>query len=240
MRISVCLATYNGSKFIRLQIDSILKQLKGNDELIVVDDASNDNTVSIIESYDCKIIRLYVNQYNLGPASTFNRALSLATGDLIFLSDQDDFWYPDKIFYLRNIFLTSGSDLLVHDAFVINHGNSMKKTLFQINNSRKGILKNIYRNTYTGCCMAMRRKILKKILPISPNIGLFHDAWIGVLAEYYGFKVLFVNTPLINFIRHGSNASSLKKRNVYLILKDRIFFVCELLRHILLKNIVSK
>lgn len=240
MNISVCMASYNGSFFIKSQIGSILKQLGHTDELIIVDDASSDNTVNIIKSFNSPLIKLYLNKSNLGPACTFGRALHYAKNDVILLSDQDDLWFPDKIFYLRNIFLTSGLDLLVHDAFVVNHGKLMKKTLFQMNNSRKGILKNIYRNTYTGCCMAMRRNILKKILPISPNIGLFHDAWIGVLAEYYGFKVLFVNAPLIKFMRHNANASSLKKRNLYLILKDRVFFVYELLRHILLKNMLKK
>ncbi len=240
MNISVCMASYNGSFFIKTQITSILNQLGHDDELIIVDDASSDNTVNIIKNFKSPLIKLYLNKSNLGPACSFGKALYHAKNDLILLSDQDDFWFPNKIFYLRSIFLTSGPDLLVHDAFVINHGSPIKKTLFQINNSRKGILKNIYRNTYTGCCLAMRKKILKKILPISPNIGLFHDAWIGVLAEYYGFKVQFTNIPLINFVRHSSNASSFKKRNLYLIFKDRIFFVFELFRHILLKNIASK
>jgi glycosyltransferase involved in cell wall biosynthesis len=235
MSISVCLATYNGSKFIRLQIDSILKQLKGNDELIIVDDASNDNTVSIIESYDCKIIRLYVNQYNLGPASAFNRALSSATGDLIFLSDQDDVWHPNKVSYLRNLFNILDADLIVHDAIIINKGVISENTLFELNQSRSGIFKNMYRNTYTGCCMAFRRKILNNILPISSNIGLFHDAWIGLLSEIYEFKVLFVNEPLINFIRHGSNASSSSRRSICSAFLDRLIFIYEILKKITLK-----
>ncbi len=237
MRVSVCLATYNGSNFLRLQIDSILKQLKGNDELIVVDDASDDNTVSIIESYDSRIIRLYFNQQNLGPASAFNRALSLASGDLIFLSDQDDVWHPNKVSYLRNLFNILDADLIVHDAIIINKGVISENTLFELNQSRSGILKNIYRNTYTGCCMAFRRKILKNILPISSNIGLFHDAWIGILSEIYGFKVLFVNKPLINFIRHGSNASSSSRRSICSAFFDRIIFIYEIFKKIILKSL---
>ena len=236
MKISVCLATYNGSSFITAQIDSILKQLSSNDELIIIDDASTDNTVSLVKNYNSKLIRLYVNKCNLGPASAFSRALNYSRGDLIFLSDHDDIWNANKVSYISNLFKNLDSDLIVHNAQIVNKGITSKNTLFELNQSHAGILKNIYRNTYTGCCMAFRRKILRKILPISSNIGLFHDAWIGILSEYYGFKISFVSTPLIKFIRHGSNASSSKSRGIYFILRDRFLFIYELLKHIILRK----
>ena len=100
MKISVCLATFNGSKFINRQLNSILCQLCDSDEIIIVDDASTDNTISTIKKNKSPLIKLYINTENIGPASTFNRALGLASGDLIFLSDQDDIWEVNKISYI--------------------------------------------------------------------------------------------------------------------------------------------
>ena len=118
----------------------------------------------------------------------------------------------------------------------MNENFKNKKTLFDLNKSRPGIFKNIYRNTYTGCCMVFKRKVLKKIMPISSNIGLFHDAWVGILSEIYGFNILFVEVPLIKFIRHGRNSSSFKRRGLFTPIADRFFFIFEIFIHLLSKR----
>lgn len=233
MKISVCMATYNGSEFLKSQMLSIISQLNDCDEVVVVDDASTDDTVSTIKNINDPRIKLYINDHNIGPALTFDRALSYACGDLIFLSDQDDRWYEHKVAHLVNVFDTQDVDLVVHDAIVVRGEQVINNSLFEKNGSGPGIAKNIVRNTYTGCCMAFRRSILQKILPISPNIGLFHDAWIGVLTEYYGCRVIFLKTPLIDFVRHEKNASSSKRRSLYLVLRDRVKFVVALFVHII-------
>lgn len=232
MKISVCVATFNGADFISIQLKSILKQLGPCDQVIIVDDASSDDTIDIISAINDSRVEIYKNNINLGVAQTFNRALHLAQGDFIFLSDQDDRWYDNKISMVIDQFLKNGVDLVVHDARIISKINIISESLFERSGSSAGILKNITRNTYTGCCMAFRRGVLAKVLPISSRIGLFHDAWIGVLAELYGFKVIFLEIPLIDFTRHDRNASSLVRRNIFIIIKDRLLFISAIAIHV--------
>lgn len=239
MRISVCMATYNGAPFVETQILSILKQLGPVDQLIVVDDNSTDNTVDIVRNFKDPRIELNINPTNVGAALTFDRALYQARGDIIFLSDQDDRWHDGKVSTLMDIFASGNVDLIVHDAVVVREGKVVHASLFDMAESSSGVIKNIISNTFTGCCMAFRRDILREVLPISANIGIFHDAWIGVLAEYFGYKVSFVHVPLMDFMRHAKNASTLKRRKIGPILRDRAAFVVALvfqISHISLKR----
>ncbi len=222
------MATYNGAQHIQSQIASILKQLDVLDQLIIVDDKSTDNTVDIIRNFKDSRIHLMINPSNIGAALTFDRALHQAEGDLIFLSDQDDLWHEDKVTTLVDMFLSKNLDLIVHDAVVVRDGTSVHTSLFQMVDSAPGVIKNTISNTFTGCCMAFRREIFHEILPISGHIGIFHDAWIGVLAEYFGYKIAFLHKPLMDFNRHGQNASTMKRRKIIPIIRDRIFFIVAL------------
>jgi glycosyltransferase involved in cell wall biosynthesis len=232
MRVSVCMAAYNGAPYIEAQICSILKQLGHADQLIIVDDKSTDDTVEIIKNFKDSRIQLISNTNNVGAALTFNRALQEASGDIIFLSDQDDFWHDGKVATVVKMIQTGNLDLLVHDAVVMRGGQVVHASLFEMAGSSSGVIKNIVSNTFTGCCMAFRRDVLRDVLPISAHIGLFHDAWIGVLAQYLGYKITFVPVPLIDFIRHGGNASTLQRRGITPILLDRIAFVMALVLQI--------
>jgi glycosyltransferase involved in cell wall biosynthesis len=226
MKISVCMAAYNGAKYIRLQLLSILKQLGPNDQLVVVDDGSTDDTVQIIKSFNDSRIQLYINAINIGVVRTFDRALHLAQGDLIFLSDQDDRWYDNKITFIRDIFSSQCVDLIVHDAMIVEGSHIISSSLFKYGHSSSaGIIKNLIHNTYTGCCMAFKRDILSKVLPIAANISIYHDAWIGILAEYFGYKIAFIDVPLIEFNRHDQNASTMKRRKITRILSERIVLI---------------
>lgn len=222
------MATYNGALYIQTQILSILKQLGPTDQLIVVDDRSTDGTVEIVGKFKDSRIQLILNPVNVGAALTFNRALQEARGDIVFLSDQDDRWHDGKVATVVNTFETGKLDLLVHDAVVLRAGQVVYPSLFEMAGSSPGVIKNIVSNTFTGCCMAFRRDILRDVLPISPHIGIFHDAWIGVLAQYFGYKVAFMPVPLMDFIRHGGNASTLKRRRIVPIILDRVAFVTAL------------
>lgn len=219
------MATYNGTEFINVQISSILNQLKDDDEVVVIDDASTDDTVTAINNLVDPRIKLYINDRNIGPALAFDRALSYASGDLIFLSDQDDRWHDGKITTVVKMLETGNLDLVVHDAVVMRAGQVVHASLFEMSGSSSGVIKNIISNTFTGCCMAFRRDILRDVLPISAHIGIFHDAWIGVLAQYFGYKVAFMPVSLMDFIRHGGNASTLKRRRIFPIILDRVAFV---------------
>ena len=233
MKISVCMASYNGSKFIKNQITSILSQLAKSDQLVIVDDCSFDNTVNIIENLKDPRIKLFKNTKNIGVVGTFNRALKNANGDIIFLSDQDDEWLDNKVSFIRNFFLSNNIDMVVHDAKIMEGGNIVTNSLFEQIGSSSGLFKNIYSNSYTGCCMSFRRSILKKILPIPNKKGIFHDAWIGILAKFYRFRVIFIATPLIVYNRHDANLSTMKRRSILKIIPDRINLITALIRRII-------
>ena len=101
MKTSVVMATYNGSEFIREQLDSIKNQTMHVDEVVICDDRSKDDTVEIVRSFiadnSLQGWNIEVNEVNLGYGSNFNKALLKASGDYIFFSDQDDIWEPDKV-----------------------------------------------------------------------------------------------------------------------------------------------
>ena len=121
--ISVCMATYNGEKFIKQQIESILQQLKSNDELIIVDDYSNDNTVQIIQGFNDDRIKLYQNDINRKHVFTFGKAIAIAKNDLIFLSDQDDIWEMNRIEVFKGYFRKTDA-LLISSNFLIFDENT--------------------------------------------------------------------------------------------------------------------
>jgi glycosyltransferase involved in cell wall biosynthesis len=228
------MASYNGSKYIQKQIESILKQINKNDQLIIVDDYSSDNTVSIIEGFRDNRIILIKNTYNTGVVAAFNKALMFAKGDIVFLSDQDDEWLDNKVSFLRNFFLLNKVDVIVHDAKIRQLDNLVvNNSLFNQIRSSKGVIKNIYSNSYTGCCMAFRRRVLRKVLPVPIMKGVFHDAWIGILAKIYGFRVIFIAMPLIIHNRHELNLSTMKRRSIFKIIPDRINLIIALFQRLI-------
>lgn len=225
LTISVCIACFNGSRHIENQLRSILKQIEVNDEIIIVDDSSTDDTVSIVNGIGDQRIKLNVNSKNLGAVNSFSLALSMAQGDIIFLSDQDDIWHINKVDCLMDIFYKRRIDLIVHNAKIVKEGRMLQETLFSISNSGNGVRKNIISNTYTGCCMSFRRKILPKVLPIPNKRGLYHDAWIGIISEYSGFNILFLDVPLMDWNRHDSNLSVTKRRNIFVVIHERLLLI---------------
>ena len=212
MKISVCLAAYNGEKFIRQQIDSILNQLSDNDELIISDDGSTDKTIQIIKSFDDNRIKLYENHTKKDIARNFENALSKATGDYIFLADQDDIWCEDKVNVvsreLENV------DCVLHNAQLIDsNNNSLNSDLFSIYRTRTGYFNNLMRNTFVGCCMAFKKDLLSAILPIPSEITM-HDMWIALLAEKRG-KTKLIKSNLILYRRHQNNASTTSNKSSF-------------------------
>ena len=203
MMVSVCIATRNGENFIEAQLRSILSQLNENDEVIVSDDCSTDQTTTIIRSLnDSRVTLLEVNYCDL--IRNFENALLNASGDIIFLADQDDLWHPTKVNKTKE--LLKKYDLVVTDADIINEeGVVIKRSLFSILKSGNGILKNIIKNTYVGCCMAFNRNVLDKAIPF-PRFVTMHDAWIGMIGEVFG-TTYFRNEALVYHRRHPLNAS---------------------------------
>lgn len=210
--VSVCLTAYNGEKYIKEQLDSILCQLGSEDEVIISDDGSTDKTLEIINSYQDKRIKLIshkpvASKYKFSFTTyNFENALRYASGDYVFFADQDDVWKENKVVECVKV-LEKGYDLVLHDAELIDgEGNIISDSYFNINRSKKGILTNLVNNSYLGCCMAVKKKYLQKVMPFPKKIVVPHDIWIGILYEIYG-KVCFLNHKLIFYRRHGENVS---------------------------------
>lgn len=199
------MATFNGEAYIHEQIMSILPQLEEGDELIISDDGSVDDTLSIIEKIkDNRIIIL--EGPCLGLIKNFENALSNARGDYIFLSDQDDIWAENKVAEICKVFSQNNYDLIVTDCQVIDDNlNVLIPSFFRWRNSGKGVLKNLYKNTYLGCCMIFRREILRRCLPFPKDIPM-HDWWLGLTANLLG-KTYFLDMPLVKYRRHDNNVS---------------------------------
>lgn len=232
--ISVALAAYNGEKYIEQQIRSILPQLSHDDEIIVSDNSYNGATAAVVErlmAEDARVI--YVESRTRGVVPNFSNAIRHCHGDIIFLCDQDDVWLPEKVKRVMEAF-DEGADLVVHNAYVTDADlNITDYSYFNIRKSGKGIIKNIYKNTYMGCCMAFRRKYFPKILDI-PRYVPMHDQWIGLIGEIYG-KVVFLDLPLIYYRVHGGNVTAKKgkaslskrmewRRSIVHALIGRVFF----------------
>jgi glycosyltransferase involved in cell wall biosynthesis len=203
--ISVCLATYNGEKYIKEQLESILLQLQINDEIIVSDDNSLDHTLKIIREFKDNRIKIFKSN-GKGLISNFENALTKASGDYIFLCDQDDIWFNNKIELCVADF-QKGFDLVLSDCHVFNSNTNeiLHDSFFRFNNSKKGIINNLINNSYIGCCMAFRKELKNKILPFPKHIPM-HDSWIGINAELY-FSVNYNKNKLINYRKHSGNAS---------------------------------
>lgn len=205
--ISVCIATYNGEKYIKEQIESILNQLGFDDEIIISDDGSIDNTIKIINEFNDKRIRIVFNKLERGYTNNFENAINNASGDFIFLSDQDDVWMHNKV--SESMILLKQYDLVVSDAqFVDENLEILKYTFFSMRGGTKGFLMNLFKSQYLGACLAFKKEILVKLLPFPKKTKLCpHDLWISLISEFY-FKTAIINTPLIKYRRHGNNVST--------------------------------
>lgn len=240
MRVSVCITTFNGEEFIQNQIDSILCQLSENDELIVSDDGSTDQTCGIIASYNDNRIKLFKHQapglYKQKPINyritrNFENALKHAGGDIIFLADQDDQWEKNKVSEILAIFREEQVNLVLHDAMVVDKEMKVQSgSYFRVIRSRPGIIHNLVKNSYLGCCMAFDRKILNRSLPFPEHL-IAHDMWIGLIGEKYG-KVRFLGKPLIRYRRHDLTATTSGKssgNSILYKLEYRIQFLIQFL-----------
>lgn len=221
--ISVAMASFNGQKFIKRQIESILKNLSEEDELVISDDNSTDDTLKIVQSLEDKRIKIYTNP-GKGVNQNFSNALLHCKGDYIFLSDQDDIWYDNKIVEVMKVFKEGNYLMVEHNAIVTDEkGKVLIPSFFEHRRVRSGVAKNIIRNTYHGCCMALNASIVNRILPM-PKRGCFHDQWIGIVADYLG-NVFFLDEILMEYRRYENNTSSFQQYPFHIQLKNRILLV---------------
>jgi glycosyltransferase involved in cell wall biosynthesis len=208
MKVSACMAVHNGDPYLRGQIESILAQLRHGDEIVAVDDCSQDRSLAVLNEVADPRLRVYRNEKNLGVVRTFEKALGLCTGDIIFLSDQDDLWLAGKLSAALQVFASRPEVTMVAtDAAVIDeNGLTVAPSFFaQRGRFAPGALHNFVKNKYLGCTLSFRCEMLALFLPIPPDVPM-HDIWFGLLNAIYG-KTYFIDEPLIAYRRHGRNAS---------------------------------
>ena len=213
--ISVIIATYNGSKYIRQQLDSILDQTLKPDEIIICDDNSTDDTVSIIKPYlNNPVIKLLVNTTGLGVVANFKKAAQHANqGNWIVFCDQDDMWVPEKLERLKSEMLLIDDDhtpaLVYSDLTVIDKQNNIIADSFwaKLNISPTklnfGIL--LYGNVITGCTMIINYPMAQEFFLMDAKDAL-HDEWLALIAYSFG-KVTAINEKLVLYRQHESNVT---------------------------------
>ena len=203
--VSVVIAAYNGAKYIEEQVNSILQQSYVPIEIIIVDDCSKDNTVSIIQNFQKynPNIKLVLNEVNLGYIKNFEKGLTLASGDFIAPCDQDDIWLPDKIkICVENL---QENEIVYCNSILINDmGHPTGKKLSDIKRLTNfdTCLNYAIGNSAPGHAMLFRKSVIEYCLPF-PDL-LPHDYWIGFKASQHGI-LKFIDTPLVLYRQHDSN-----------------------------------
>ncbi|PZP27305.1 MAG: alpha-L-Rha alpha-1,3-L-rhamnosyltransferase [Roseateles depolymerans] len=220
--VSVVMAVYNGMRFIGPQLQSLLADLRPDDEVVVVDDASTDETPSFIASIGDARVRYCRNERNLGVRRSFEKAIGLARHPIICLCDQDDVWVRGKRQAVVTTFENDpGCVLVIHDAQVIDAQDAVTSTSFMQTRGgfNPGIGSNLLRNKYLGCAMSFRARLRSVILPIPATVPM-HDMWIGLLAKATG-SVAYLPSPYLLYRRHGGNVSPGSRAPLWTMLKWR-------------------
>ncbi|TWR24053.1 glycosyltransferase family 2 protein [Mucilaginibacter pallidiroseus] len=209
--VSIALCTYNGARFLREQLNSIVAQSYPNVEVIVVDDRSTDDTMSILEEYASRypMFKLYRNEQNLGFTKNFEKAIGLCTGELIALCDQDDIWHPDKI---SMQVAAMGDNLLVyHDSeFVHQDGSPIGKKMSDLLNLYSGSEPEVFLffNCVSGHAILMKRALVSAALPLPK--GHFHDWWLAYVATNLG-SILALPQSLVKYRQHDKSDTNILK-----------------------------
>ena len=216
--VSVCMTTYNGEKYVKEQIQSILIQLSAEDELIIADDGSTDKTLEIIEQIKDPRIKLFRNCFN-NVVKNFEFTIGKSVGDIIFLSDQDDIWHQNKVEKYLNFFEKTCADLVISNVAIINQDGELHQEEFYKNEFKGAVYSNLIKNNFIGCAMAFKKETINWLLPFPPNLPM-HDWWIGMVIGKRG-KVSFLDEKLLYYRRHGGNVTTGKKSSFYNIIKWR-------------------
>src|SRR5690554_3683606 len=231
MSISVCMAVYNGEKFLKEQIESILLQLGDKDELVIVDDCSTDNSVNIINTFADIRIKLHLNEKNRKHVITFGKAIDLAQNEIIFLCDQDDVWIKERVKTFIDYFsrmpdlkiITSNFLCINENGKIINPLPSVyaKDSFKYTKNITKIFLGKI---GYYGCAMAFKSELKTIILPIPKYIEA-HDIWIALIANKLKINLHIEENTLFHRI-HDNNASiKAKFRSIPKKIRTRINYI---------------
>ncbi|MDQ6733872.1 MAG: glycosyltransferase [Nitrospirota bacterium] len=227
VRVSVCMAAYNGSDHIEEQIGSILTELGPQDELIIVDDASTDDTVERVSKLPDSRIRLVESPINRGYVKTFEAALGLSYGRYVFLSDQDDVWIPGRVEAMIRA-LQSGSMVASNFGYFGQQPRTIESIRLNSSDSRRKWA-NLFAlwvgyRPYYGCAMAFRRSTKNFVLPFPDFLVETHDQWIAMVGNLCGNMVHLDQDTLVRRL-HDNNTTPKKARSLPVILRARIMLV---------------
>ena len=234
-KISVCIATYNGEKYIKEQINSILEQLTYEDEIIIFDDNSSDSTVKILDSFNDRRIQIYLKSNKRGEVSSFSQAISKAANEIIFLSDQDDIWKQEKIIKTIEYFKDSQVGLVTSNFDWIDKNGDKIDIYYDgvLEQNSKKYFNNVLdifigKTNYFGCAMAFRSELKKIIVPI-PNFVESHDLWIALISNITRTN-LHVDKRFFLKRNHSDNATStISSRPIYKKLYSRLIFLISIM-----------
>ncbi len=220
--ISIAMTTYNGEKFLKEQLNSIINQTYKNLEIIICDDCSTDNTINIINEYKEKDerIQLYVNEKNLGFSKNFEKAISLCKGEYIALADQDDIWKLNKIeLMVTNI--EKATLIYGNEELIDENNNLIARSFFEATEYIPG--EDNYKKFFVDCCiyghnMMFKREIVNNILPIPLK---FYDVWISLIAAKKG-KIKYLDNIVGSYRQHLQSVSGIvrKKRSLF----EKVFY----------------
>lgn len=230
-KISVALCTHNGAKFVSEQIQSVLQQTRPVDEIVLSDDASQDDTVHIVEQAVAEYreahgsapeLRILRNDPPLGVTKNFERALLATTGNLVALSDQDDVWHAEKVERLSQLFTDSGVHLVFSNARQVDAdggylGHDLFEALALTTGERRLVVEGrayeqfLRRNLATGATVMLRRSLVDIASPF-PESWL-HDEWLAIVAAALG-DVRLHDDALTDYRQHGANQVGMAKLNL--------------------------
>ena len=220
--VDILLATYNGEKYIKEQLDSILQQTYKNMRIYISDDCSTDNTPNILKEYEQKYENISVTYQvqNIGSIRNFEYLMTKIEDPYYMLSDQDDVWYKDKVEKSLKKLNEENADLVFTDLEVVDENlNSINKSFYTMMGKMGKIEKSINKkefeylyNSVTGCTILSKSKFIDNVLPLPKNSKyVIHDSWIGLITSLNG-KIVFLNEPTIKYRQHGNNQIGTKKR----------------------------
>lgn len=244
--VSVILASYNGEKYIKEQLDSILTQTYPIHEILIGDDGSTDNTMNILSNYahtysHIKII--HPNRKHHGVNYNFKRLMDIASSDYIAFADQDDIWLPNKIeVMIKEIgeYLLAYSDAISFSGItpnIFDYQRNAQQPLMQ----EKEIENIMFNNIVSGHRMLVKREFINEIREW--NFDVYYDWWLAISASYRN-SILYIPYPLVFWRRHDSSMTLLDRKKqkkilrVFQFIKRRYLYFCSLLK--LFKNLGIK
>ncbi|MET3808948.1 glycosyltransferase [Arthrobacter sp. UYEF3] len=226
IRASVCMATYRGAPFVEEQIASILAELGADDELVIVDDASPDETAGVIDRIRDGRVRLVRAPINRGYVRTFEEAVGLSRGEYIFLSDQDDVWIPGRLELM--LAALAESQVVASNFDVLDGGPRPWIPRLRSRDSGRrlanlwGIL--IGYRAYYGCGMAFRREAARYFTPIPSYVRESHDLWLAICGNIVG-SVTHLDQSTIYRRLHDENQTPAGWRSLPRILSARVMLL---------------